>query len=411
MAESNSKDDKAITSSKELSLIIKSSELARRGVELISQLQPRILYVPSEYKKIEDAVAQASDGDVIEVASGEYHVNVIIDKSITIRGENQDVKFFPHQSRKYRYGIMEYPKDDSSIIKIDNPDSEVKLQNIIFSTYDSIYYPAAIIIKNGRVLVDNCTFGSFFMSFETFCKVDLNYPNAEVSSMFVRPTILLFGNVTEFIISNSIFIECSNCIFAEKISKLVVEECIFNLEHEDTYGITIRDTDASIIDSIFLSGVPLYLFGNSNVYSKNDYYSKNKDVLFINGNGSVSFNHVTVDADYLLSHSKTSFVTVDALDNLNMKKPCVSISNSIVILKSSFLRGRTINFNHLKNVSIFNCSLVIIEENNLIFSPPDFTDGNPMLGDVEDNKITLLPSSPAIGAASDGLNLGAWQDS
>jgi parallel beta-helix repeat protein len=48
----------------------------------------RIIYVPSDYARIQWAVDNASAGDIIIVNSGIYSEHVIIDKSLTLLGEN-----------------------------------------------------------------------------------------------------------------------------------------------------------------------------------------------------------------------------------------------------------------------------------------------------------------------------------
>ncbi len=49
---------------------------------------PRTIYVPSDYARIQWAVGNASAGDTIIVSSGTYYEHVIIDKSLTLLGEN-----------------------------------------------------------------------------------------------------------------------------------------------------------------------------------------------------------------------------------------------------------------------------------------------------------------------------------
>ena len=45
---------------------------------------------PGNYTNIQDAIDDASDGDTIFVYSGVYPADIIIDKSISLIGENQD---------------------------------------------------------------------------------------------------------------------------------------------------------------------------------------------------------------------------------------------------------------------------------------------------------------------------------
>ena len=77
----NNKDTnshKDIIHSEERRLAVRTSILARRGLELISQFSPKILHIPSEYKRIEDAVNVARAGDIIEIAPGDYKVTLTL---------------------------------------------------------------------------------------------------------------------------------------------------------------------------------------------------------------------------------------------------------------------------------------------------------------------------------------------
>jgi len=52
--------------------------------------QPTTIIVPDDYPTIQEAINNASEGDTILVRSGTYYENVIINKSISLLGENRD---------------------------------------------------------------------------------------------------------------------------------------------------------------------------------------------------------------------------------------------------------------------------------------------------------------------------------
>lgn len=49
-----------------------------------------IIYVPDDYMTIQDAVDAAFDGHLIVVAPGKYSENVLINKSLVLKGPNED---------------------------------------------------------------------------------------------------------------------------------------------------------------------------------------------------------------------------------------------------------------------------------------------------------------------------------
>ena len=60
------------------------------NVSIVCKLsrQPTTIIVPDEYPSITDAIGNASAGDTIMVRSGTYFENPIIDKPLTLQGEN-----------------------------------------------------------------------------------------------------------------------------------------------------------------------------------------------------------------------------------------------------------------------------------------------------------------------------------
>ena len=76
-------------------LFIASSVIPISGLNLkqptIQTSSSDILYVggngPGNYSRIQDAVNDASDGDIVFVYNGTYYENIIIDKTINLTGE------------------------------------------------------------------------------------------------------------------------------------------------------------------------------------------------------------------------------------------------------------------------------------------------------------------------------------
>jgi len=79
--------DKAILLSIAI-LFLLSPTIFLLGFTTPVKASPNIIHVPGDYAKIQWAISNASMGDVIIVSAEIYYEHVIIDKSLTIKGEN-----------------------------------------------------------------------------------------------------------------------------------------------------------------------------------------------------------------------------------------------------------------------------------------------------------------------------------
>jgi parallel beta-helix repeat protein len=52
--------------------------------------EPNTLVVPDDYASIQEAIDTAEDGDTVCVKSGEYHENLVVNKSLSLIGENMN---------------------------------------------------------------------------------------------------------------------------------------------------------------------------------------------------------------------------------------------------------------------------------------------------------------------------------
>jgi len=52
---------------------------------------PRTIWVPDNYTKMQWAIGNASDGDTIFVRAGTYYENIVVEKSLSLTGENKSI--------------------------------------------------------------------------------------------------------------------------------------------------------------------------------------------------------------------------------------------------------------------------------------------------------------------------------
>jgi parallel beta-helix repeat protein len=58
-------------------------------MQLNVKASPTTIKVPQDYTTIQEAIYQASPGDIIQVSSGTYQENLVINKNLTLQGENK----------------------------------------------------------------------------------------------------------------------------------------------------------------------------------------------------------------------------------------------------------------------------------------------------------------------------------
>jgi nitrous oxidase accessory protein NosD len=52
--------------------------------------EPKVIIIPDHYPTIQEAINNADDGDLIYVRSGVYYENVVVNKTVSLLGENRN---------------------------------------------------------------------------------------------------------------------------------------------------------------------------------------------------------------------------------------------------------------------------------------------------------------------------------
>ena len=145
-----------------------------------------ILYVggsgPGNYSRIQDAIDNASDGDTIYVFSGVYDGGLIVDKSIILKGENQENTFIEGTAGPGHNGISIYSDGvyvtGFNIQKVGNfwPDSAIHINsndniicnNIITNNKFGIdIFESTNTIISQNMIINQARYGGIYMRYSS----------------------------------------------------------------------------------------------------------------------------------------------------------------------------------------------------------------------------------------------------
>jgi len=185
-----------------------------------------IIYVPDDYPKIQWAVGNASEGDMIIVRDGIYYENIIVDvPHITVRSENGP-----------EVTIINSPQADRNaiIIAADN----VTIEGFTITGSSQTYYSGIHVVSNGNKIISNhICHNSYGLN------IDSSSNNTVVSNSF-------FNNSDAIHLSDS----TGNTISRNKI-------------FSNDYGIDLDFSDYNLITSNNISENNFGVYGGSSNYN------------------------------------------------------------------------------------------------------------------------------------------------
>ena len=397
-------------------LSIRSSYLARRGLELVSEISHRILLVPSQFHTIPEAIQAARDGDIIEISPGSYNVAATIDKSITIQASSGDVDLYPIEiptNIQYRgkNGLL-FNESIVPIITIINTKSTVIFRNLHFHGLSAGFFPPAISIKEGNIKISDCQFSEFNISFEAWGYLDSISKNGYQN---INYAIELIGNPYRIEVSISQFHNCFSGISIENQNSIILRGCKFT---DCDNGIHVSgDCSALISQNLFQGGGGIVLGRDSELISEYDTFFDVTNLISCASGCEARFYHASVKTRYILAVAfgkGDNLVEVDNTGNIVWEVPKLFFKDSILKMEycdaSNLFAASAFSMAYAnKNVNIVESGILQLQNDNFVDCPPFFDDGNPEFNFIVENSVALKKSSSAIQAASDGTNLGAWQ--
>lgn len=366
-------------------------------------MRPTTIRVPADCATLQMAVDFASEGDTIEISAGEYEENVIIKTGLTIRASCSPVE-------------IRSSDETEPIVLVDSECGKVTFEGVAFlGKAGSHSRPqTAIQITCGDVSLRNC----LFKGWETPASLAdwLAGVGDEDGEACFRPHQ---GSPAIVVSGSPSALEARDCQFTDSDFGIVVmggaRASIRGCEFRD-YGVAVSVERGSITSkrNAVLNGGTLVAVGpEAQVDSQYDSVVGSTLLYCSNGSGStVTFSHATVDSYHLRSLTIGKSNVHPGPDGRWLWNTTrVIITDSIVCIHSD--EPATCSYapsaGEWGPPQLDAWNGIEFCGSNLLYAPPDFPGPHPRFGRIIGSELSLQPNSPAIGAASDGTNLGAWQ--
>jgi parallel beta-helix repeat protein len=222
-----------------------------------AEAEPQTIVVPDDYQTISWAVDNASEGDTIRVMEGTYHENVVINKSISLVGENVDTTVIDgNPSTGYRVPIT------------------ITCDNVSVSGFKLLYGYAGIQMFSAN----SCSISGnriasaqhgISMGGSSYCTITENYFDQIDGSAAIQ----LGGYSTNNLVTGNYIESCTEGIqsWQNSSSNTLSGNTIFNC---DDYAIMFDYSDNNIVTGNEFSyskyGTSIYV-ANNNTITNNNY--------------------------------------------------------------------------------------------------------------------------------------------
>ena len=376
------------------------SSLAKRGLEIISELSPRRIYVPKDYPSISEAIDHARDNDIIEMSEGIYRESVQITKPVTICGASNSLV------------VLESPIESPTFIYHVTHGIN-KIKNIAFRKVSEQDLALGIYGDGNFFEFEDCQFENFAYNIDYLpsYKEFLEYLGKMTAVFIVKPD------------SNAKFSHCSFInnnlgIRIKDRSRIHLYNCNFISTGFNEPRSIHADEDCNIQSTMcFFSCGSIDLGLHNHFESSYDTFKDVSGIITTIGSCLATFSHATFVSGCLLplSFLKPLEASVTKI-RWTIGKPKLHFSNSIVVLNEDFKSdlgftpsGKMIyTYDMASKLNLATEGVLTFSGTNLLNIPPFFRCTDPLV--FFENNIALLDSnSPAINSASDGKNIGAWQ--
>ena len=243
------------------------------------------LQVPQEYPTIQAAVNAAGAGDIIEVGSGTYPENVIVNKTVTIKGDSATTTIVDGGGKDMVFNVQE-DNVELSDLTIRNGGSYSGVT--IYDPYNGLTIRNTRVIDNAVGVVISGSYDSYINDNTIEDSVFINNQMYSINVRFTSNTIIGDNQVSE-------------SAYGVTISDSLSSQVVNNTVSDTSYGIYVPySNNANVSANTLISNSwNIYLtYSNSGIIGHNNVSGGAVGIQVMHSEGNSVLNNNVADTSY-----------------------------------------------------------------------------------------------------------------
>lgn len=249
----------------------------------IQPVKSAIIIVPDDYPTIQEAINAANNGDIVFVKAGTYYENVVVNKSLTLIGENPKTTVI--FGGKAPPEPLPFPRP-IEVIVVNVTADNVNLSGFTLKWGEigiAIYKRVNVTVHNNRILENLYGINAAFSNHQKI-----------FGNKFLNNTLIGIGlsNSTKITVENNAFRDNGNGMALSFSNETVIYRN--NFVNNTANGIMLMDTvDSTLINNVIgksLSGIALINSSNNNIL-KNHITRNIHGVIFQNSSSNIIYHN------------------------------------------------------------------------------------------------------------------------
>jgi len=267
------------------------------------EASPHVIHVPTDFPTIQEAINNSTDGDTILVRNGTYYEHVVIDKSISLVGEDRDLTIVDGEGT-------------GSVISVTANNVNINgftIQSSGSTDSDSGIYVISSGNNISHNIITNNKNGIYLHHSSKNVISDNNISNNDWYGIY------LYYSSKNVISDNNAYSNYNDGIYLYYSSDNVVSD---NNIYSNNNGINLYYSSDNVVSGNNVSnndcGIWICQLSSNNVISNNNAYSNYNGIyLYYSSNNVVSSNNASSNNDYgiYLHHSSNNVISNNNISN------------------------------------------------------------------------------------------------